>query len=269
MNPGDDTTGTRRTTAVYLLAGAVGTGVAAAALAPVVPWLQRAAYGSFYSSLGPWRATEAAVLLAGAVVGLLSVGVPTTLVASLRGSRDSVPPILAGLGALFGVSVFLLVFVALLGLFDPPVAMAALVVAVAALGPGLYHLGTDRRTVAAFAGGVPVFALLLVLLATTPGGGYALVAEETGDTNDRVADFEAVPEVSDDLFGSASREGDDPATYRLSLREYDHGSSAARFLDANGVRCPYLDADAGGESDPFLAEHDGTTYRVRCVADAE
>lgn len=252
---------------VYLLAGAIGTGVAGVALAPILASLRRAAYGSFYLSLGPWRATEAAVLLVGAVAGLLSIGVPTTFVAFVRGSRDSVPPILAGFGALFGVSVFLLVFVALLGLFEPPAAMAALVVTLAALGVGLYHLGTDHRTVATFAGGVPVFALLLVFLAASPGGGYALVAEETGATNGSVANFEAAPDVGDDLFVSANREGSDPATYRLSLREYDHGASAAQLLDANGVRCPSL--DAGGESDAVLAEYDGTTYRVRCVADGE
>lgn len=269
MNLSDATTGERRTTAVYLLAGALGTGIAAAVLSLVAPWLQQAAYDSFYLSLGPWRATEAAVLLAGAVVGLLSIGIPTLLVASVRGSRDSLPPILASLGALFGVSIFLLVFVALLGLFELPVAMAALVVAVAALGVGLYHLGTDPRTVVTFAGGVPVFALLLVFLAALPGGGYALVAEETGDTNGSVADFDETPEVRDDLFRSANREDDDPITYRLSLREYDHGPSAVRFLDANGVRCPSLDADAGRESEPFVAEHDGVTYRVRCVADPE
>lgn len=272
MNPGDATTGARRTAALYLLAGAIGTGVLGVALAPILPSLRRAAYGSFYLSLGPWRATEAAVLLAGSVAGLVSLGAPTTLVAAVRGSRASVPPILAGLGALFGVSIFLLVFVALLGLFEPPAAIVALVVAVAALGVSLYRLGTDHRTVATFAGGVPVFALLLVFLATVPGGGHALVAEETGvpdpaEANGSLADFEEAPEVGDDLFRSATREGGDPAIYRLSLREYDRGSSVAQLLDANGVRCPFL--DAGGESGAFLAEHDGATYRVRCVADAE
>jgi hypothetical protein len=274
VNLSDVTTREWRTTAAYLLVGAVGTGVVGVALAPVVQSLQRAAYGSFYLSLGPWRATEAAVLLAGSVVGLLSIGVPTTLVAAVRGSRASVPPILAGLGALFGVSIFLLVFVALLGLFEPPAAMAALVVAVATLGAGLYRLGTDHRTVATFAGGVPVFALLLVFLAAVPAGGHALVAEETGDpdpaeANGSLADFGEAPEVGDDLFRSATREGDDPASYRLSLREYDRGSSAAQLLDANGVTCPYLGANADEESETFVAEYDGTYYRVRCVTDAE
>jgi hypothetical protein len=271
---GDATIGDRRTTAVYLLVGAIGTGVLGVALTSILPSLRRAAYGSFYLSLGPWRATEAAVLLSGSVAGLVSLGVPTTLVAVVRGSRASVPPILAGLGALFGVSIFLLVFVALLGLFEPPAAIVALVVAVAALGVGLYRLGTDHRTVATFAGGVPVFALLLVLLAAVPGGGYALVAEETGvpdpaDANGSLADFEAAPEVRDDLFGSATREGDDPITYGLSLREYDHGSSAARFLGENGVTCPYVSANADEESETFVAEHDGTYYQVRCVATPE
>jgi Na+-driven multidrug efflux pump len=266
MNLGDATAGARRTVAVYLLAGAIGTGVIGVALTPILPSLKQAAYGSFYSSLGPWRATEAAVLLMGAVAGLLSIGAPTTFVALVRGSRDSVPPILISLGALFGVSIFLLVFVAVLGLFEPPVAIVGLVVAVAGLGVGLYHLGTDHRTVATFAGGVPIFTLLLVFLAAVPGGGYTLVAEETGATNGSVADFEAAPELGDDLFVSATRENSDTGTYRLSLREYDRGSNAAQFLGANGVRCPYL--DVGGESDTVLAEHDGTTYQVRCVADA-
>ncbi|MFB6227280.1 MAG: hypothetical protein ABEH88_01635 [Halobacteriales archaeon] len=274
MNLTDVTTGQSRTAAAHLLGGAIGAGVVGATLSPIVPSLQQATYATLYAQFGPWRATEAAVLLAGAIVGLLSVAVPTVLVALVRGPRDSVPPILAGLGALFGVSVFLVVFVAPLGLLGSRAAMVALVIVVGLLGVGLYHLRTDPRTVATFGGGVPVFALLLVLLVATPGGGYAIVAEETraldsGDVNGSVADFDSSPEVRDDLFSPANREDGDPATYRLSLREYDRGSSAARFLDANGVRCPYLGVDGDEESGTFVAVHDGTHYRVRCIATPE
>jgi hypothetical protein len=45
-----------------LLAGAIGTAVVSIALTPVVVPLQRAAYASVYAQLGPWRATEAAVI---------------------------------------------------------------------------------------------------------------------------------------------------------------------------------------------------------------
>ena len=50
----------------------------------------------------------------------------------------------------------------------------------------------------------------------------------------------------------------------LSLREYDGESRAARFLDAHGVRCPYLNANTGEKPGSFVAEHDGTHYRVTC-----
>jgi hypothetical protein len=257
------------TGAAYLLAGAVGTAAVAIALTPVVVPLQQAAYASVYAQLGPWRATEAAVILAGAIVGLLAVAVPTLLVTALRGKRAAVVPVLVAFGAAFGVSVFVVVFAAVLGLLGLPTAFAALVVATAAIGTVLYYLETGIRAIATFAGGVPVFALLILVLAVGLGwgGGYDLVATERPDATDAAADFEEAPAVRDDLLRAGNREGGDgePATYRLPLRGYDGESRAARFLDAHGVRCPYLNANAGEEAGSFVAEHDGTYYRVTCV----
>jgi hypothetical protein len=90
------------------------------------------------------------------------------------------------------------------------------------------------------------------------GGGYDLVATERPDATDAAAGFEEAPAVRDDLFRAANREGGDgePATYRLPLRGYDGESRVARFLADHGVRCPYLNANAGG-SGSVVAEHDG------------
>jgi len=256
------------TTAAYLVAGAIGTAAVAIALTPIVLPLQRVTYGSVYASLGPWRATEAAVILAGAVVGLFALAVPTLLVAFLRGSRDSVLPILAGFAALLGVSVFAAVFAALLGLFDLPGAFLGLVVAVVALGVVLHLIEPGIRTVATFAGGVPVFALLLVLLAVGLGwgGGYELVAEELPDGDGDAVDFDEAPEVRDDLFRAVNREDEGgEVTYRLQLRGHEGASAAAWFLAGHGVRCPYINGNAGAEPGSFVAEHDGTHYRVSCV----
>jgi hypothetical protein len=257
------------TTTAYLLAGAIGTAVVAIALTPVAVPLQRAVYGSLQAQLGPWRATEAAVLLAGAIVGLVAIAVPTLVVTALRGQRGTIVPILAAFGAAFGVSVFVMMFVAVLGLLGLPTALTVLVAAVAVLVAVPYYLGTGVRPIATLAGGVPVFALLLLLLAVGLGwgGGYDLVAEERPGATGPAAEFEEAPAVRDDLFREANREGGDgePATYRLPLRGYEGASSAARFLDSHGVRCPYLNANTG-PSDSFLAEHDGRYYRVSCVA---
>lgn len=256
------------TAAAYLVAGAIGTAAVSIALTPIVLPLQRATYGSFYAPLGPWRATEAAVILAGAVVGLLALAVPTLLVASLRGSRDAVPPMLAGFAALLGVSLFVVVFAALLGLFELPGAFFALVVAVVAFGAVVHALDTGVRPVATFAGGVPVFALLLVLLAAGLGwgGGYELVAQELPDDEGYAVEFDEAPEVRDDLFRAVNRDEEGGAVaYRLQLRGYDGESAAARFLAEHDVRCPYINGNAGAEAGSFVAEHDGTRYRVTCV----
>jgi len=80
-----------------------------------------------------------------------------------------------------------------------------------------------------------------------------------------VADFDAVPEISDDLFGAVGYEDD--GVYRLPLRGYAHEARGARWLDRHGTRCRFLNArpeqglDEGGS---FLAEYDGTVYRVTC-----
>ena len=269
MNRNDITFGSVGRTATYLFLGAIGTAIASIALTPIVVPLQQAAYGSFYAQIGPWRATEAAVLLSGAVVGLLAMVGPTLAVLFLRDDPAVAVPVLVAFGAAFGVSTFVMMFGALLGLLGFPVAVFLLVIVASLLSVVLYWLEVDARVTTTFVGGVPVFVLLLVLLAAGLGwgGGYDLVAEERLAANDSAIDFSEAPEVRDDLFRADNREGGDgdPVTYRLSLRGYDNESSAARFLADHGVRCPYLNANTGQDPGSFVAEHDGIHYRVTCA----
>lgn len=78
------------------------------------------------------------------------------------------------------------------------------------------------------------------------------------------ADFDAIPQIRDELFaGDCSTGTDDRRICRLYLRGYDHEVPAARVMARHGVRCPYQNADTG-EADAFIAQYNGTYYRVSC-----
>lgn len=79
-----------------------------------------------------------------------------------------------------------------------------------------------------------------------------------------VADFDGVPEVRDDLFvGDCETTGEDRRRCHLQLRGYEHEQAAARFIARHSVRCPCQNT-CSGEEDSFIAEHEGTYYRVTC-----
>lgn len=163
------------------------------------------------------------------------------------------------------------------GLLAAVVAFAAFVVAVPLT---VRSLGAWPGGVTAFVGGVPVLVVLLLLLGFGLGwgGGYDVVATELPDSavsGSADASFEEAPELRDDLLAPSTddvyatcRETDEGRrTCRLSLRGYEHEARTARFLDRHGVRCPLRGSSVDETRNrSFVAEADGSYYRVRCVA---
>lgn len=258
------------TTAAYLLFGVAGTIVASivalAALQPVQPVV----YDAFYLRLGPWSATTAATIVHLGIAGVLAIGLPVVVAEAVDGDRARR---LAGglVAATVTLLVFLLAATALdaIGFLTVLVAYALLVVGAVA---GLRLTGASRGASATFAGGVPVLAVLLLLLAFGLGwgGGYDVVAEPVSaeSVDEPVNALDEAPDVREDLFSEQACDPED-GVCRLSLREYEHEAQAARALQRHGVRCPLVNAPASDRWDrdaSFVAEHDGQYYRVRCQA---
>lgn len=262
-------------TAGHLLLGFAGTAVLVVVLLPALQPLRVPVYNALYLAVGPWTATTTATVVAFALAVGVAVSVPTLLAEYARNRSEYVRPLGAALAGLVLLPVLLVVlaaFAGVVGLLAAVVAFAAFVVAVRALGawPG---------GVTAFAGGVPVLVVALLLLGFGLGwgGGYDVVATElpaSAVNGSADASFDEAPELRDDLLSpspdapATCRESDEGRrTCRLSLRGYEHEARAARFLDRHGVRCPLR-----GSSTPetrnrsFVAEADGRYYRVRCTA---
>lgn len=248
----------------YGLAGLVGTLVAGVAVLAALQPVQPAVYDALYRRLGPWTATSAATVVQFGAAGALAVSLPVLAAERFGGDRtESVAAVLA-VGVL-GLVAALVAGVAL----GAPALLAVVVVNVLFVAAGFVALGrvdASRAGRAAFVGGAPALALLLVLLAVGLGwgGGYDVVAEPAPDSVEATADFADAPELRDDLFAPGACED---GVCRLPLRTYDRGAAVGRFLDDNGVRCPLVNApgarDWGGS---FVAAHDGDRYRVTCEA---
>lgn len=263
----------------HLVFGLVGTAVSAVALLQVGQPLQPLVYDAFYLAVGPWTATVTATILVFTLASLGGISVPTLLAEYGRSRFEHARALVAGLSGLLLALVFFLALTALAGANGWLAAIVAVGAFVVAVPVGLRYLGAWPATVTAFVGGVPVLVLLLLLLGFGLGwgGGYDLVAREvpaSAVNGSAEASFDGVPQLRDDLltpsgdgtYGYCERD-DGRRTCRLPLRGYDHEARAARFLDRHGVRCPFLNGrstHAGKRS--FVAEDDGTYYRVSCVA---
>ncbi|MFB6269972.1 MAG: hypothetical protein ABEH83_08520 [Halobacterium sp.] len=255
----------------YAALGVLGTGVAAVGLVYVLQPLQPVVYDALYLVVGPWTATEAASIFHIGVAGVLAVSVPTVTAELLDGQRTAA--LALGFVALVAALVAVLVAAALLGVLGFLTLLVAYALLVAAALGALAASDAATGTLTAFVGGVPVLALLLFLLAFGLGwgGGYDVVAErlQGHDATDDVADFDDAPQVRDDLFAEQSCDPYEDGVCRLSLRGYEHELRAARFLDAHGVRCPFLNQPSMPVYDrdaSFVAEHAGDYYRVSCEA---
>jgi hypothetical protein len=278
MDLSDVTLETVARTAGHLLGGTVGTLVVGLGLLRVLQPLQTPVFDAFYLAVGPWTAEVTATVLVFVLAGSLALALPTLLSVAVRTGTDDLQPLVVGLAVLVGVLVVGIATWSLAGLEVVLAAVLALVVVAVAVPAGLYRVGTWPDGVAAYVGGLPVLVLLLAALAFGLGwgGGYYVVAEEVPaedvDTSAAAA-FSEAPELRDalldpsqeDIYANCAQD-EGRRTCRLDLRGYDDEATAARFLDSHGVRCPYRNAPSretpGDES--FVAEADGTYYRVTC-----
>ena len=257
------------TPVVYFLAGGVGTAAAALVALNLLESIQPVVYDLLYLRLGPSEATKVAVLTHFLVAATVGISVPLLAGDYLSDRGENLPTLVPGVAALLGlVVVFLLATLA----GGAPFLAALVVLAVALVGLPLalrYWMGVQSGGLPAFAGGIPVVVVLLFLtgFGIGWGWGYVVTAQEVppSTVTDPVADFEDVPEIRDDLFvdGDCETTTDDRRQCRLHLRGYEHERTAARFMARNGVRCPFQNTHAG-EADAFVAEYDGTPYRVTC-----
>lgn len=254
----------------YALVGALGTTAVALVLVNVLQPLQPVVYDAFYRRLGPWSATTAATILHFATVGVLAAGVPVLAVELHTGTRAR--PVAVGLLVVTTALVAVLLGSAALDVLGFLTVVLAYGVLVVLAFVGLTRVDASTRSTAAFAGSTPVLAFLLLLLAVGLGwgGGYDIVAEPVPEPDaGTAADFDDAPALRADLFAGQACDPSDDGVCRLSLRGYEHEAAAGRFLAANGVRCPFVNAPASNRYDrdaSFVAEHDGEYYRVSCDA---
>lgn len=254
----------------YIALGFVGTALTALLALPLTHGVQSPIYHLLYLEVGPSAATQTAILTHFLAAGFLAIAVPTVVGDYLSDGlahRRAIGVLLAAL--LAHVVLFLVVGVAGLGVY--PVGFLVLALGVIAGGLLLrYRYGVRSGGLLAFGGGVPVlFALLLLAgFGLGWGWGYVMTAQEVPESSveGTAADFAEVPAVSEDLFGSYDCETDPDGrrVCRLHLRGYEHERTAARFMDRHGVRCPYQGAGSSDRRDSFVAEHEGTYYRVTC-----
>jgi len=248
----------------YGLAGLVGTVVVGFLLPVALGPVQPVVYDALYRPLGPWTATGAATAVQFGAAGALALSAPVLAVEYRDGGRTE--PVAAVLAAgVVGVVAALFAGVAVGAPALLATAAADLVLVVAGF-LALGRVDASRAGRAAFVGGVPALALLLVVLAVGLGwgGGYDVVAEPAPEAADATADFADAPELQADLFAPGACEG---GVCRLPLRTSEHEVAAGRFLDDNGVRCPLVNApDARDWGGSFVATHDGDRYRVTCEA---
>ena len=248
----------------YGLAGLVGTVVGIVVALVALQPAQSVVYDALYRPLGPWTATSAATVVQFGAAGALALGLPVVAAEHLERGRPEPAAAVLAAGVLALVAVLLVAVAA--GVPAVLAAVAGDVLFVAAAYLALGRVGASRGGRAAFVGGAPALALLLVLLAVGLGwgGGYDVVAEPAPDATAANADFADAPQLRADLFAPGACEN---GVCRLALRQYEHEAAAGRFLDDNGVRCPLAAApsadDRGGS---FVATHDGDRYRLTCEA---
>lgn len=254
----------------YLLVGLLGTaGITLGVLAVSQPF-QPPIYHIFYPIVGPWTATETATVVVVTGVAAFAIAVPPAAVQYFETRGEHLPAIGTGFSAIFVVMLGVLVVSALVDAIGLLVAIVTVAAAVIVGGYGLDEVGA-RPGLVALVGGVPVLLVVMFLLGFGLGwgGGYDVVARPVADAsvNGTVVAMDDSPAIRDALFSpSACR---DDGICRLPLRGSDHEARVARWLDRNGVRCRFLNAPPGSDNparDSFLAEHDGTVYRVSCLS---
>lgn len=254
----------------YVVLGMLLTVATALAALYLTQPMQSVVYDLFYLRVGPSEATETAILVHFLTAGLAGLGVSLTVGDFLGDGTSNRAP----LGkAVAGLAALVVVFLALAAVGLAAFLTAILVLSLGFVGVPLalrYRYGVESGGVPAFLGGVPVVVLLLLLagFGIGWGWGYVMTAREMPDAavDGTVTDFEDAPEVRADLFDADNCEttSDGRRECLLSLRGYEHERRAARFMAQHGVQCPYQNSPSPGRSESFLAQVDGTYYRISC-----
>jgi hypothetical protein len=260
------------TTAALALLGLVGTAAVAFVLLPVTGSLQAPVYRAVYPALGPTDATFAATLAQFVVVTAVAASAPALVAHHLAGGTVDARAVAAALGVAL-LAVVAAAALLLTGLVPVEAGFVLAVAAFVAVAVVLrFRFGVRSGGVTALVGATPAVVLLLALagFGLGWGWGYVVSAEAVPDSavnGTAVADFDEVPDVRDDLFAAdACEQRSEGRVCRLHLRGYEHERRAARFLARHGVRCPLANGGGSFEAATFVAEHDGTLYRVGCHA---
>ena len=252
----------------YVLLGVVGTAATTLVALNVGQPLQPVIYGLFYLRVGPSEATETAIQTHALASGIIGLSVPLVVGDAISDRGANLPTLALGIAAMLALLLVFLV-VALAG-------FAAFLTALIVLAIGLvgvpfvlrYREGVRSGGILAFVGGIPVIILLLLLagFGLGWGWGYVVTAQEipASSVDGSVADLDDAPQIRDDLLaGDCSTDTDGRRVCHMYLRGYEHEARAARYLARYGVRCPYQNA-TNGQRDAFVAEHEGTYYRITC-----
>ncbi|MFB6301001.1 MAG: hypothetical protein ABEH65_12155 [Halobacteriales archaeon] len=263
------------------LIGTVGTVVFTLMMLRLAQPLQRPIYDGLYLAVGPWTATVTATILTFTLGSVVAISIPTLGVLYRRGHADHLRTLGLGLLAAFGLGAVAIYVTALLGMISLLVAVLLVSLFIATVPLTLRYLGLWPDGAIVFAGGVPVliFSMLLLGFGLGWGGGYDVVATElpaATANGSAKADLAEAPTLRDALLTPADgtayaycETDGDRRTCRLSLRSYDHEADAVRFLNRHGVRCPYLNDPGSADTETnasFIAEDNGTYYRISCVA---
>lgn len=254
----------------YAVGGFVLTALVGLLALPTTARLQGPVYDALYLRLGPSGATETAIFGHALVV---AVGALAATAFAADAVSDRLAHRRALAAALGPMAVLVLAFLALAAARAGSVLTAIGLLAVGVGGVLLalrYRFGVRSAAIPAMAGGLPVVLVLVVLAAFGVGWGwgYAATAEQVPaeEAPEDPATFEDAPQFGADLLDPRRCETapDGTRECRLELRGYERERRAARFMAANGVRCPYSNA-GGGARDSFVVGHDGEYYRISCV----
>lgn len=257
------------TTLGYGVLGIVCTAAVSFVLLNLAQPIQTVVYDMFYLQVGPSEATETAILVHFLLAGVVALGVAMLAGDYLSNRGANRRALGAGFGAMLAL-VFMFLVVALAGLAAFLTAFLVLAIWIVGIPIAMrYWFGVRSGAVPAFVGGIPVIVFLLVLagFGLGWGWGYVVTAQEVPASTvngTAAADFNDIPEVRNELFsGDCETTIENRQVCRMYLRGSEHEVAAAQFMARYGIRCPYQNIYSG-EVDAFIAEHNGTYYRVTC-----
>ena len=258
--------------AAALLLGAAGTGAFFWVVGRFAHGLRAALLDALYGTVGPTAAWQLSTTVWFTAVGSVAVAVPPLLLAmaSAREDRGRVLELVGGFAGLTILAVVLFAGAGYLGVLEFSLVAVGLLLLLAGHYVVLRSRGGSPEAVVVFVGGLTLLLPLVFLFgsAFAAGGSYHVVATAVPTDSverENVARFDDVPAVRDALFSrdACDAYGDRERVCRLPLDGSRSAERAVAFLAENGVRC-VVPAHARPRGPSFVAEHDGTRYRVTC-----